>query len=57
MADFINHEELGEFLAEAIDELEAKRKFAGDLEIDFVVPLEDGTEYLVRVARKVDDAE
>lgn len=53
MAD-VSHEELGKMLADAIDDLEAKRPFAGDLEIVLIVPLDDGTEYEVTVSRKTE---
>ena len=49
---FADHADLGRALAEAIDELESKRLFAGDMEFVFIVPLEDGTEYEVVVKRK-----
>jgi len=52
--DFASHEELGRELAEAIDMLEGQRKFAGDMECVFVVPLEDGDEYEVTVRRKIE---
>ena len=52
MADFANHEDLGQILADVIDQLEAQRPFAGDMDATFTVPLEDGTEYQVTVSRK-----
>jgi hypothetical protein len=55
MDDFADNSDLGKVLADAIDDLEAKRPFAGDLEVVFVVPLDDGTEYEVTVSRKVND--
>lgn len=50
--DPTDHEELGKALAEVIDQLEAQRPFAGDMECAFIVPLDDGTEYEVVVRRK-----
>lgn len=52
MRDFATHEDLGRVLADTIDTLEQQRKFAGDMECEFIVPLEDDTEYLVTVRRK-----
>jgi hypothetical protein len=49
--DFASHEDLGALLAEAIGDLEAQRKFAGDMECVFVVPVEGGGEYEVTVRR------
>jgi hypothetical protein len=51
-SEFADHADLGLALAEAINDLESKRLFAGDMEFVFVVPLEDGTEYEVTVRRK-----
>ena len=50
--DFADHADLGRALAEAIDELESQRLFAGDMECVFIVPLEDGAEYEITVRRK-----
>lgn len=52
MSEYATHEELGRLLAESIDTLETQRKFAGDMEYEFVIPLDDGTEYEVIVRRK-----
>ena len=51
-SDFADHADLGQALAEAIEELESKRLFAGDMEFVFIVPLEDGTEYEVVIKRR-----
>lgn len=48
---FIDHEDLGRYLADIIDKLESQRIFAGDLEGVFTLPLEGGEEYTVTVAR------
>lgn len=47
-----DYEELGQMLADTIDKLYSQRTFAGDLEGTFIVPLEDGSEYLVVVSRQ-----
>jgi len=46
-----DYDDLGRELATVIDKLESQRKFAGDLEGIFIVPLSDGTEYQVVVSR------
>lgn len=51
-SEFASYEQLGEMLAQAIDELESQRLFAGDMECVFVVPIEDGGEYEVTIRRK-----
>jgi Tfp pilus assembly ATPase PilU len=48
----IDHQELGQTLADIIDQLESQRIFTGDLECTFVLPLDDGTEYRVTVMRE-----
>lgn len=52
MEDFADHDDLGQMLAKCIEQLEAQRPFAGDMEATFIVPLEDGSEYEVTVTRK-----
>ena len=48
----IDYQELGQTLADMIDQLESQRIFTGDLEGTFVLPLDDGTEYRVTVMRE-----
>jgi len=49
--DFADYEDLGKMLAEAIEDLEMQRKFAGDMECVFIIPLDDGSQYEVTVCR------
>lgn len=47
------YQELGQALAEMIDQLEQTRPFAGDMEGTFMVPLSGGGAYRVTVMRCV----
>ena len=55
MTEPATYEELGRALADMIDTLDSQRKFAGDLEGVFTVPLSDGAEYIVTVLRKTEE--
>lgn len=47
----VDYKDLGKVLAEAIEDLEMQRKFAGDMECVFFIRLDDGSQYGVTVCR------
>jgi len=50
--EFATNEDLGRYLSDMIDQMESQRKFTGDLEGTFTIPLDDGSEYECTVRRK-----